>query len=276
MGDLQSANDAASAYVRAARACGDSMDLTLGRASVLMGCAALLEALPPAAADRSELDILGRDVLETIWSVLDGYQPIPDCRPLSALGIAHGWAGLLYSTLRWCQVSRTAPPGSMLPRLHELADCGQEIGGAVRWPRHNVHNPNGQDIWVGWCNGSAGYIYLWNVAHAHFRESRFQRLAENAAQHVWSAAGQGGSDLCCGQGGQAYALLNQYRVSGDLAWLERATTLAERAFREGALGRVKPNCLYKGDGGLALLAAELEQPTSTAMPIFESEGWSHE
>jgi serine/threonine-protein kinase len=273
MGDLHTARVAVKDYVAAARLPCDRPDLTLGRTSALIGCAALVEALPPALLEGSEIWDLGREVLASTWAILETYAPVGDCKPLAWLGIAHGWAGLLHGTLRWCQASRSAPPAAVLTRLHELAACSRQVGGATSWPRSNAHRPEGQDTWVGWCNGSAGYIHLWNLAHDVFREARFERLAESAAQHVWSTAGQGGCDLCCGLGGQAYGLLNQYRNSGDRTWLDRARSLAQRALAEAALGRTKPSCLYKGDGGLALLAAELEQPASSCMPAFEPEGW---
>jgi serine/threonine-protein kinase len=241
-----------------------------------MGCAALLEALPMQffGTDHDNLGLwdLGREVVESTWSLLDSYDPIRDCKQLTFLGIAHGWAGLLYGTLRWCQASRSAPPGMLLTRLHELAECATQVGGAASWPRRNALAPDGQDAWVGWCNGSAGYIFLWNQAHDVFRDQGFFRFAEKAGQHVWKVAGQG-SDLCCGVAGQAYALLNMYKCSGDRAWLDRAKELAQRAFMDAGSPATKRNCLYKGDGGIALLAAELQQPAKSCLPLFEPEGW---
>jgi len=276
LGDMDTARTAVKEFLAASRSPCGNPDLTMGRASALMGCAALREALPSSFGmdrDRSDLWDFGQEIVTSTWSVLDTYEPIRDCKSLTYLGIAHGWAGLLFVTLRWCQATRTAPPGTLLTRLHELAGCARLVGGAASWTRHNAHAPDGQDTWVGWCNGSAGHVFLWNQAFEVFRDSRFQRLAESAAQHTWIAAGQSGNDLCCGLGGRTYALLNMYRCSGDRAWLERAQALAQRAFGDAALGKTRLNSLYKGDGGLALLAAELEHPASACLPIFEPEGW---
>jgi len=36
---------------------------------------------------------------------------------------------------------------------------------------------------------------------------------------------------------------------------------------------MRQGSLYKGDVGVALLEAELAEPSLSAMPLFESEGW---
>jgi serine/threonine-protein kinase len=41
---------------------------------------------------------------------------------MAFLGIAHGWAGVLYATMRWCRSLREALPGSVEIRLRQLAE----------------------------------------------------------------------------------------------------------------------------------------------------------
>ena len=91
----------------------------------------------------------------------------------------------------------------------------------------------------------------------------------------WAAfeAPDGIADLCCGLAGRAYAALAAYKVTGEDAWLARGRDLAERAavgVRRYALRR---DSLYKGEVGVAVLAADLERPLESSMPAFEAEAW---
>jgi hypothetical protein len=102
------------------------------------------------------------------------------------------------------------------------------------------------------------------------------RLGRNPLRHNERQIG----NLCCGFGGQAYALLNLYKHTGDKAWLHRAQAQAQRAARsilempgEGDYKElaVRAESLYKGELGVAVLAAELDRPEFSAMPFFEGE-----
>jgi hypothetical protein len=127
----------------------------------------------------------------------------------------------------------------------------------------------------GWCNGSAGFVHLFTLAHELSGEALYRRLAEGAAWHVWEAPDGNGS-LCCGLAGRAYALLNFYRHAGGAGgsvWLARARELAEGAATDLAWAVDSPDSLYRGELGPAVLAADLGRPEGAAMPFFEDEGW---
>ena len=131
----------------------------------------------------------------------------------------------------------------------------------------------------GWCNGSAGFVFLWTLAHKALGRAEYGALAEQAGFDAWEAESQIGN-LCCGFAGQAYALLNLYKHTGDKGWLHGAQTQAQQAalmiadmprneaFQELA---IRAESLYKGEMGVAVLAAELERPETAAMPLFERE-----
>ena len=77
--------------------------------------------------------------------------------------------------------------------------------------------------------------------------------------------------MCCGAAGRAYAMLDLYRHTGDGLWVDRARGLADRAatlIREWSMHR---DSLYKGEIGVALLAAELDEPERSCMPLFDKE-----
>lgn len=274
-GDFVSQQAAVDAYVRAAAAPCTNPDLTLGRAGVVLVGALLLETMSNnRLLDGSGLQTFGNDVLQSVWEQVGPYRPVPEDRQLAYLGIAHGWSGILYTTLRWCQATGQPIPTAVEPRLRQLADCAEPSGHGLRWRRKNVRQGRdaGVDYLSGWCNGSAGHIFLWTLAHRLFGDAAYLALAEGAAWHAWEDAETVG-DLCCGLAGRAYGLLNLYKHSGEVQWLHRGQELAVRAADVVQKVALRRDGLYKGEVGVAVLAADLSQPQAACMPFFEGEGW---
>ena len=265
-GDPLSPHDAVEAFVSAAADDCTKLDLTLGQSSVLLYCALLADIAPSNSALRA----LGNDVMKRIWDEIVGYAPVQECSELSYLGIAHGWAGVLYATMLWCESSNRPVPASLGARLEQLADCVELTGRGARWPISNGLNDRaGGQYMSGWCHGSAGYVFLWSVANGMFRDPKFLALAEAAAWNTWETPNINAS-LCCGLAGQAYGLLKLYRSTGDEDWLQRAQQLTAHA-AAGTFGSAPHESLYKGELGLAVLAADLSRPEWACMPLFERE-----
>ncbi|HTQ80038.1 MAG TPA: lanthionine synthetase LanC family protein, partial [Thermoanaerobaculia bacterium] len=248
----------------------EGLDLTLGRSGVLLAAALLADVLADDAAERVRLGELSGRLLDRLWEELDLAAPLGEQPVVPNLGIAHGWAGYLYATLRWCRAfGRGAYPAGLQPRLAELAAAAEPWGRGLRWR----WNGGGVSSMPGWCNGSAGFVHLWTLAHRELGEPRFAELAEGAVWNAWEGPESGGS-LCCGGAGRAYALLAWSRhLGGDRRWLARAQTLADRAAIAIRATAEKADSLYKGRLGVAVLAADLEAPESAAFPFFEAEGW---
>jgi len=280
MGDLVTMNAATKAFVAASGRRGKQLDLTLGRAGILLGCSLLLEAAPRGTmVDLAPLIRLGDKIARELWVTFDAYPPVGEPSDFESLGIAHGWAGILYATLRW-QVTRGTPiSGSVHTRLRELAERAEPDGRGVRWRWIDNGRSSSRDhgYMSGWCNGSAGFVYLWLTAHAATSDSTFLDLAHGAAWNSWEDHGVETNDLCCGLAGRGYALLALYRATGDEQWRRRASELAARATQvdtdDGLSWVSTSTSLYKGALGAVVLAAELERPESARMPLFEGEGW---
>ncbi len=188
------------------------------------------------------------------------------------LGTAHGWAGYLYALLRWSEARGLGPPPEAAERLDQLASFGVPLGRGLRWPRE-VGLPAAENaLGASWCNGASGLVHLWLTAERLLGDARFGRLAEAAAWTAYDAPDAGG-DLCCGAAGRAYALLAVHRQLGGAAWLDRSIALGERAARAVRRDPLRRDSLYKGEVGVAVLAADLERPGWAAMPLFEREGW---
>jgi serine/threonine-protein kinase len=245
----------------------DNPDLTLGRASLLIGLAELIEALPFADVDTLEARRTGERLAIQLESILSSEEPRTSTR-VSALGIAHGWAGLLYALLRWAAAIGAQPGEGVLQRLDDLAAMAEPHHGGSRWP---VHNGTRELEYVeGWCNGTAGFAMLFGLACSVTCRPHYARIAIQAAESAYLTS-TSVTSLCCGLGGIAYANLAAYRVTRDDEWRLRAEALAKRA-RNAADPQYR-HSLYKGELGLLVLDEELLDPDSSAMPAFEPLIW---
>lgn len=279
MGDFASQNAALRDFVVSSAHPCDNLDVTLGRSSTLLACSLLLDVTPPnGLVDSAPIVALGTTTMNEIWQTLERMPPIPECIEFPLLGIAHGWAGFLYATLRWCCASRTTLPASFRERLDELAACGEQMGRGLRWRRKigAGERARSHDFMPGWCNGSAGFVHLWALAHEALGEDVFATLAEGAAWNAWDSE-EAIPNLCCGTAGRSYALLTMYRRSGEGKWLNRARKLAEistAGAEQLANAAESPRySLYKGRLGIESLLIDLLEPEGAAMPFFEAEGW---
>ena len=274
-GDDAALQVALEAFRVAAAAPCDNLDLTLGQSGVLLASTLLVEA--QGARAPVELMAVGESCARRIAGVLAASPSIAHDDGMSTLGIAHGWAGLIYALLRWCDATGQSAPASLAERLDQLAGYAEPIGRGARWPwQIGRVDPT---YMPGWCNGSAGMVHLWSLAHRMLGDPRHAELAEMAAWHAWEEPGRA-ANLCCGWAGRGYALLHWYKRSGDPAWLTRARIAAERAaewIAQPASGDADgfDNSLYKGELGVAALVSDLTDPGAAAMPLFESEiAWS--
>lgn len=287
MGNEVLQQEAISTFIAVSRGPYRSLDLTLGSSGTLLVSSFLLDITAThSALNAAPLLALGNEVLQSIWDKINTLPALRECSEITYLGIAHGWAGILYATMSWCHSSRAVLPVAVEERLQQLLACAESNGRGVRWK--SVLSRSGHKLselyMPGWCNGSAGYIHLWTLAHRMFGDEMYARLAEQSAWNAWEESDTV-SILCCGLAGQAYGLLNLYKHTGEKAWLARAQELAQRAAlraKDTALHNttlrtqqdVYSHSLYHGDVGIAVLIADLAAPEDACMPFFERERWA--
>jgi serine/threonine-protein kinase len=251
-------------------------DLFLGRAGLLVGCAQLVEAAKHAAppVEIAPLERLGRDLARMLWSELAADAPLASGPAIDNLGAAHGWSGMLYALMRWGEASQAPMPDGLPERLHQLAACAVPAAAGVRWPIRLPPSAGDGDRnrMNGWCNGGAGHVDTWLLAHALFGDAAFLDLAvRSGAQAFAESFPQSTPALCCGKTGVAFALLSLYRATRDRHWLEDARRLAEAAASEIRSPLLPEASLFQGAAGLAVLVAGLDQPESATMPVFGRE-----
>lgn len=241
-----------------------NLDLTLGRSSVLLVAALLLRRADPGWAAARRLAEYGDELSRAVWRDAAGTE-------LPYNGIAHGWGGLAYASLMWSCARGLPPPPETRHVLEMLAGLAEPLERGARWPVRRDAGPAETQFWPGWCHGNAGYAFLWTLAESAYGDGTYDAPAEHAAHLAYGLSGV--SSLCCGTAGQAYSLLARYRATGDERWRFRATQLARQSAErdELAADATSPLSLYKGHVGLALLAAELDEPGRATMPMFEFE-----
>jgi hypothetical protein len=263
LGDEIGSARAIEAFVERSRGPSDCFDLTSGAASLLLGCAELLElAGISALAEVNLLQNRGDEIAEVLSELLQAERIATSTR-IDYLGIAHGWAGLAFALLRWTRAKRQPAPPLLATTLDELAELAHPYSGGVCWTKHN----NTSSLMPGWCSGTAGYAMLFALAHEVLNVPIYADLAERAASSAWDIETAVGS-LCCGNGGNGYAFLAIYRLTGVSVWLERARVAARRALGDESIS-LFPDSLYRGRLGANLLASELERPATASMPLFE-------
>jgi len=264
MGDTSSHRRAIGMFLAASNRPCVRLDVTLGRSGSLLATAMLLE-ISKNRSDAGALRTFGAETMSSIWNELDAHPPIEASPNDTYLGIAHGWAGYLYAALRWCAASGDPLPPRLAERLHEYAALKQDKGRGAYW-RSVINRP--RDMMPGWCNGSAGQVFLFTLVHRFFDDDQWLRLAELCAWTTWDEPHLS-AHLCCGTAGRAYALLNLYKHTGATEWLSRARQLANHAAANAASTAQWANSLWRGELGVAVLIADLASPENARMPFFE-------
>ncbi|HUP62598.1 MAG TPA: lanthionine synthetase LanC family protein [Thermoanaerobaculia bacterium] len=264
-GDTPSRRRAIAAFLRASDKPCANLDVTLGRSGSLLGAALLLELGEEIAESAAALRAFGSCTMSEIWEQLDAGPPVPDSEPGTYAGMAHGWTGFLYAAMRWCAASGDPLPRRLAERLEEFLALRVAKGRGAYW-RTIIGRP-AVAIIPAWCNGSAGQVFLFVLAHRLLGDERWLRLAEECAWTTWDAP-RTISSLCCGSAGGAYALLNLYKHTGATEWLSRARHLANDAAAAGP-PKQRQNTLWRGELGIAVLIADLASPENARMPFFE-------
>lgn len=244
-------------------------ELVFGLSGLLLGCGILLDVIGPSAGEEErKLLSLGNDLSARLLDRLAHLPLIGDATDSGSLGVAHGYSGIFYGLLQWALVSKAGVAEDLRQRLNQLADLAQPSGRGLGWPVSTRGRTTLDGMRATWCNGAAGHLHLWLLAHELMADPRYLNLAAGAAWTCYEAPSTGG-DLCCGSAGRAYALLRFFRHTGDRIWVDRARGLAEHAAVAIRKQHLRRNSLYRGEVGVCLLAADLDDPDQARMPLFE-------
>ncbi len=240
------------------------LDITMGKAGVLLGCSLLYRELKNTGLYLECIKKLAAETLEEIWQAIDKEPPMAAANTIKYFGIAHGWGGLLYATLHWCCNSGCVLPAHFYNRVNELMACMIKKDDTIFWP---VSHDN-KSVWPGWCNGNAGHIFLLIQLYKYSKDKTFLQTAETALNSIANLQHRT-NNLCCGLSGITYAALALYNITGNKKYINDTQNFKQAIFKNIAPPVDDNNSLYKGEVGAGLLFCESAVPCSAKMPLFE-------
>lgn len=243
-----------------ARGFGAPWDVNWGAAGLLLGCAQLVVSIEDERAV-APVRAAGERLASGLTALVQRDGARAGETTLGYLGAAHGWGGVAHALLRWSRAIDEPPPPEALELLERLIALRRPSG---RWPIR----AGGREVWRSWCHGSAGWAQLWALAWESTGEERLLELADRCADDA-AAAGGDNASLCCGRAGHGFAALTLYRATGERRWLRTAHDVAAGAMRAPLDETALVHQLFSGELGVALLAAELEDPGRAAMPVYQ-------
>jgi|GEM_PF-6257245 len=265
-GNQEGTHSALMNYLKYSQIEDSKLDLTLGKTGLLIGSSLILKeiGLTYCQSKIPELMDFTNEILKEIWEEIDQFPSIGEKNPMEYYGIAHGWAGILYASLLWCTTIGITLPNSFYNRLDQLERAGKLEGNVNYWPI----SISQKQAWPGWCHGSAGYSFLWALVYRVKQESKYLVMAEKCLNHSFSHLLKN-ANLCCGISGMGYATLNYFQASGDKTHLIRSKKIIENLMESLGENHLRNNSLYRGELGIGLYLAELENPEKGRMPFFQ-------
>jgi len=249
--DAQAArDDSLQALARSAPAPDASLEFLDGAAGHLAAYSMLVSEIEAPGAKQSGSE-MARRIVGAAFKNGDGSAPWKD---MPSFAFARGRAGVYFSLIQWADASGEPLPDWFLPGLKSFARAGREGGD----PRFSAS----------WCGGAAGLALLWTKAFEHFKDEIFRDAALKAAEEAAGGA-DALSDLCCGSGGRAYALLAASRLDARGPWKDRAVHLASLSLDRRARA-ASADSLLKGQAGLLCLALDILKAGRPRFPAVES------
>ncbi len=258
---------------------GDAWDTTLGRLSVVMAACELLDSVTGDVAHEGALAARAVTLMSDVWQERielaqhDLFAAMGAMSLAPNLGLAHGWTGLCYSALRLHSSAGIPLPERFDECVEALSQHLQPAARGLSLPWRDAGSASMNSM-PGWCNGAAGAVHLYTQLYEQSDSKRWLNTAEALAWNVWESRG-GPIDLCCGHAGRIIALLAVHKVTGNEAWLERATMLAEQAVRQlggpsmwSKTANQDALSLFKGELGLALAVHAVLDPDQASMPMM--------
>ncbi|XP_067676711.1 lanC-like protein 3 [Haliotis asinina] len=260
--------------------CG-SDELFVGRAGYLCGLLNLHKKLGQKVLSDADVNAICRAIVESGRQYARRHK---SASPLmyayydtEYLGAAHGLSSILQMLLSFPQF------------IHSNADAEQDVRQAVDFmlsleqPNFNYApamdevqrrcRPDSEEL-VHWCHGAPGIIYLFVRAFKVWGDEKYLQACVRCGEVTWHRGLlRKGPGICHGVAGSGYVFLVLYRLTGHKKFLHRAQQYAEflytPEFQSGARVPDSPYSLYEGWAGTVCYLADLTQPESAELPLFD-------
>lgn len=258
-------------------------EMLFGRAGYLY---ALLWVRSHLGPDKADFDTPLRQVAARLVAsgraqAAGGWPLVWRCFGEPYVGAAHGFVGILAMLFKCWHVLDEPLRADVKVTLSKLM--------AVRFRSGNLPIVLGdrQDQQVHWCHGAPGMPCLFAAAAEACgdQDGEFRRAAELAGEVVWERGViLKGSGLCHGLAGNGYTFLTLFRMTGDIAHLQRAEAFAaliEHPEVAAATAQQhdpqrmvqgvpdSPRSLMEGSAGVLCYLLDVACPERSAFPAWE-------
>ena len=174
------------------------------------------------------------------------------------LGPVHGFAGNIVALLRgwdWLEPDQQARVKSA--GLATLTANARRSDRGVNWPAKA--GDEAQPTLVQYCHGAPGMVT--SLADPRIAGPELTALLEAGGSLTWAAGPLAkGSNLCHGTGGNGFAFLKLFALTGDPVWRDHARAFAMTAIEQCRSARAEVGrgryTLWTGDMGLAVYLHE--------------------
>jgi hypothetical protein len=177
------------------------------------------------------------------------------------LGLAHGTAGYLLALELGAARFGLRRDADLIERgFDHLARHRVVVpGGGALWP----DVPGGQDYRHGWCSGGPGIALALDACARLSGEEGYRQLFEEAAPMI-ARVPSTNRTVCCGRAGRADILVELYRRSGEVRWLDQARAVIAEPVHQSYGAKVRYG-LWQGAAGTRYVTHRLADPMALPM-----------
>lgn len=259
-GDVARRDRAVARLIRRAGRAGTLCDLALGRTGNLAVAASVLGRTGAQA-----IRAFGHTLVSELEMRMARFGPISRQHgPTMNLGMAHGWAGLIWAAALWSRASGDPVPMWVIDRARELVSHAVPRGATgLAWPWWSGSKDS---FALGWCNGAAGFVLAFCEMASATGEVEWLKVAERAGYPL-EGARWGAGHLCCGAAGAVFAASRLFQVTGDPRWLGATVRTRDEALRRAG-SQESAASLFRGDVGILLVDVEVSDLRGLTFPGF--------
>uniref|UniRef100_A0A182P589 LanC-like protein 3 homolog n=1 Tax=Anopheles epiroticus TaxID=199890 RepID=A0A182P589_9DIPT len=259
----------------------DADEVLVGRAGYLHGAYWLNQTIASKPIKKEVITEICQALMKRGRSIAKSLRtPAPlmyEYHEKAYLGAAHGICAILHALLESPWFDRDES-NHFSASATNIMDIKKTIDYVLTLQDSDGNFPTRYDstnrMLVHWCHGCAGAIYLFAKAFLIFREEKYLDCCRQCANQIWHhGLLRKGPGICHGVAGNGYAFLLMYRLTGEKAYLYRASKFAEflssNAFATFLLAPDRPYSLYEGLAGTVCFLVDLLNPSHSAFPFMD-------
>lgn len=236
-------------------------DVLLGKAGQLIACSLLRDKLGKRCP--SDVFSIGDNLNDQLFNKVRRIGKLRVEVSIPNYSFAHGWAGLLYSLLMW---SNNHTLDYLNEALESFIISGIKTKEEFWMPSSGIIRVSQ----LSWCNGSAGYIFLFLLAYAKTRLKKYLSIAQLCGNFMIAKSDLIPRDisLCCGVSGELISLLQLSKsLDDDRFYHFCLNQLAPQLKNTQTM--ILPNSLFLGQVGSETVQLEMDSWEQMRFPFIQ-------